>query len=66
MDLDDEKIIDYLHDITNKGVSCQSYLRLLQRRDSLKSEDKELLDNAYNELMETFKIIKEFRRHLKS
>lgn len=65
MNIEEEKIIDYIHDITNKGVACQSYLRLLQKKESLQGEEKELLDKAYFELMETFKIIKEFRKNFK-
>ncbi len=63
--MEEEKIAEYLHDVTNKGVACQSYLRLLKRSESLTAKDRELLEKAYDELMETFKVIKDFRAQLK-
>lgn len=58
-----EEIRTYLHDIVNKSVACQSYLRLLQKKE-LGEKETELVNRAYDSLMQSFDIIKELRSKL--
>lgn len=58
--MENEQLIKHIHDIVNKAVACQSYLRLLQKQD-LQGKEKEYADKAYASIMETLESIKSLR-----
>ncbi len=61
MTADDMK--EFTHDLINKLVSAQGYMKVLSRTD-LKEDQTEYLISGQNSLLEAIDIFKDFRKNL--
>lgn len=64
MTVDKDKLIDYVHDIINKSISAQGYLKVLGKTE-LNEEQKELIKNSNESLKEAINIIKNLRKDIR-
>ena len=64
LSLERDKMISYVHDIINKTVSAQGYLKILGKTD-LSSEQAELIKNANEALKESINHIKNLRTDIR-
>jgi|GEM_PF-2717129 len=63
--MDNEKIIEYLHDLINKNVSAQAILKILSRSE-FDEKQGELLCKAQSSVEESLDLLKEFRKEIKN
>ncbi|MCF8060794.1 MAG: hypothetical protein K9K67_15935 [Bacteriovoracaceae bacterium] len=62
--MEDDKLVIYIHDIINKSVSAQGYLKILSKSE-LGNKEAELLESASECLRESIEIIKSLRKDIR-
>jgi hypothetical protein len=62
--MEDENLVKYVHDIINKTISAQGFLKILSKSE-LDPQQTELLQNANGSLLESIEIIKALRKEIR-